>query len=86
MDEVRDESFVNLHPIIKREIWCANFHCKYNDYKGRCTCEKVNLSWGHIHTVNHGFMGYFQCLSYEEGENAKCREVLEKFLNKEESE
>lgn len=76
MEEIKKESFVNCYPDTKREIWCANFHCKYNDYKGRCTCENVKLSWGHIHTVNDGVIDYYQCKSFEEQQNAKGREFF----------
>ena len=72
MDEIRDESFVNCYPDTKREIWCANINCKYNDYRGRCTCENVKLSWGHIHTTNDGVIDYYKCQSFEEQQNTKA--------------
>ena len=54
-----------------RTITCANINCKYNGYAGHCTCNEPMFSWGHIHTVNDGFVDIWECKSFEEQQNTK---------------
>lgn len=58
-------------------ICCANCNCKYNDYQGRCTCDNLKFSWGHIHTVNDGLKDIWECKSFEEQQNTKSAEFLQ---------
>lgn len=57
-------------------ICCANCNCKYNDYKGRCTCDNLKFSWGHIHTVNDGLKDIWECKSFEYQQNTKSAEFF----------
>ena len=60
-----------------RTINCANHNCKYNDYVGRCTCDEPMFSWGHIHTVNDGFVDIWECKSFEYQQNTKAFKYCE---------
>ena len=61
-----------------RVITCANPNCKYNDHQGRCTCDAPMFSWGHVHTVNDGFVDIWECKSFVEQQNTKSLEFFQK--------
>ncbi len=52
------------------KVWCAAIECKYNK-NNQCRAKEINLSDGHVHTVNQGYMQYWKCQSFEESNEAK---------------
>lgn len=62
----------------RRVISCANCNCMYNDYAGRCVCDAPMFSWGHVHTVNDGFVDIWECKSFVEQQNTKSLEFFQK--------
>ena len=62
------------------KVWCAAIECA-NNKNNRCTAAEINLSDGHIHTVNQGYKQIWECRTYNMSAKSKQMEdEIKKYL------
>lgn len=65
------------------KVICPSVECIHNGKRYICNCDKVELKWRNMATVNEGRVDMWICKQYELSDDAK--KITEMFISKAES-